>query len=391
MKADKLTFRKIRTAALPAAGLGLLVLFAGVLFDPQRAMPSYLIGYLFWLGISLGSYSLLMLHHLTGGKWGVGVRRFLEATIEPVPWFAVLFVPIILRAHVLFPWAYLAPTADSVVQHRAIYSNAPFFLVRAILYFGTWITLGFFLRRLSWDQDKTSDPDPTIKLRTISGPGLVWHCLIVTFATIDLVMVLERDWYSTVFPPLILSAQVLCAISLAVILLYFFRSYPGFDAFYTPHILNQLSNLLLTFVMLWTYLAFAQLLIIYAGNLPHEVTWYLHRIHGGWLWLGCLLAAGQFFAPFILLLFRSFKQAGRPLMLLAGSQLTLQLAAWLWYIAPSFRHAFRISLYDLVSVFGFGGIWILAYLTGLARAPVLAQNDPRCPVRVSPTENTLLL
>ncbi len=110
MNFDKLTFPKVRTGALLLAGLGLLALFAGVLFDPQRAMPSYLIGYLFWLGISLGSYSLLMLHHLTGGRWGIGVRRFLEAAVEPVPWFAVLFVPIILRTHVLFPWAYLTRT-----------------------------------------------------------------------------------------------------------------------------------------------------------------------------------------------------------------------------------------------------------------------------------------
>ncbi len=203
-------------------------------------------------------------------------------------------------------------------------------------------------------------------------------------------MVLERDWYSTVFPPLILSAQVLCAISLAIILLYLFRNHPGFEHFYTPQILNQFGNLLLTFVMLWTYLAFAQLLIIYAGNLPHEVTWYLHRIHGGWLWLACLLAAGQFFAPFILLLFRSFKQRGRSLMLLAGSQLVLQLAGWLWYIAPSSRHTLHINWYDLASVFGLGGTWIFLYLIGLARAPVLARNDPRFPLQVSPAENISL-
>jgi hypothetical protein len=390
MKPKQLTSPRVRFGALLFAAVGLLILLLGMWLDPQRAAPSYLIGYLFWLSISLGCYSVLMLHHLTGGKWGVGIRRFLEAGITPVPILALFFVPMALRARYLFPWAYLALTPNSVAQHRAIFSNGPAFAFRAILYFTIWIVLGWFLRRWSSEQDKTTDPEPTIRLRTLSGPGLLLHSLAVTFAAIDWVMVLERDWYSTVFPPLVLIGQVHCAISLAVIMLYVFRRLPGFEFFYTKERLNQYGNLLLTFVMLWTYLAFSQLLIIYAGNLPNEVIWYLRRIHGGWLGVGIFLALGQFFVPFLLLLFRGFKQAGRPLMLLACSQLVLQAIGWIWYIAPSSRDNLHLTWFDLCSFLGFGGAWVFLYLFGLARRPILAQNDPRFPLRFDAERTTLL-
>jgi hypothetical protein len=388
MKPEQMPSSRFRLGALCVAAVSLVVLLLGLWLDPKRNASSYLIGYLFWLSISLGSYSVLMLHHLTGGKWGVGIRRFLEAATVPILIFALLFVPVFLCARYLFPWANLDQTPDLVARHRAIYSNAPAFVGRAVLYFAIWIVLGWFLRKWSAEQDKTADPEPTIKIRTLSGPGLVLHSLLVTFAAIDWVMVLERDWYSTVFPPLVLVGQVLCAIAFGVIILDLFRDQPGFEPFLTKHCLNQYGNLLLTFVMVWTYLAFAQLLIIYAGNLPHEVTWYLHRIEGNWLWVGIVMAGGQFFIPFALLLFRRFKQAVRPLAVLACSQVVLQAISWIWYVAPSFRESLWLSWFDLASFAGFGSLWTLLFATGLSQRPILSRNDPRLPIGIDQTTRT---
>src|SRR5262249_9426869 len=152
----------------------------------------------------------------------------------------------------------------------------------------------------SSEHDRTGDPALVSRAQSFSGPGLVLLGLTVTFAAIDWVMSLESDWASTVFGALVGSSQLLAALALAIAVATFI---PIGDS-ETAQVWNDLGNLLLAFVMMWTYLAFAQFLLIWSGNLPDEITWYLHRTEGGWQWLGLALAIGYFVLPFIVLLSR---------------------------------------------------------------------------------------
>jgi hypothetical protein len=320
-----------------------------------------------------------MIHHLTGGNWGFVTRRFLEAGFMTLPLMVALFVPLLLGLPELYPWARPeAVAASEPLHHRAGYLNPTGFVLRALLYLGAWLALAFFLRKWSLQQDATTDPAPTIRLRTLSGVGIVVYPITGTFAFIDWVMSIEPRWFSTMFAVIVLIGQILIAIALVTALLAWFRHCPPFQAVVTRAHFHDLGNLLLAFVVFWTYVSFSQFLIIWSGNLPREIDWYLHRTAGGWKWLIGLLALFHFFVPFSLLLFRVMKRSVRRLAAIAALIFTVHIVEVFWIIEPSFfPTGGRIHWLDAAAVIGVGGLWLALFAWNLKRHPLLSLNDPR--------------
>jgi hypothetical protein len=339
--------------------LGFLVAGISLFFAPARVYPSYLIGFLFWMGLTLGCFPILMIYYLVGGIWGIPVRRFLEAGIGTLPLMAGLLVPLLFGFGYLYKWAQPESfRADLLLQHKQLYLNLPALIIRMTVFFCFWGALGFLLLRWSRREMTTTEPRPLIVLRRISAPGLVLFGLVTSFASIDWVMALEPDWYSSIFPLIILMGQILSALALSIILsakLVFDSQEP------TPDQLNQLSDLLLAFVMLWAYMSISQIIIIYAGNLPHEIVWYLHRMRGGWLPVSWLLAIFAFTVPFVLLLFRQLKRAPAWACAIAGGLLITQAVCVFWYVAPSFRSSLSLDWIDPFTFFGIGGAWVVIF------------------------------
>ena len=334
---------------------GFVVTAIGLFFAPARIFPSYLMGFLFWMGLTLGCFPVLMIYHLVGGTWGVPLRKFLEAGISTLPLMAALLVPLIFGLSHLYQWARPASmTADPILQCKEIYLNFPGFLLRMIIFFAVWGVLAMLLLRWSRPESNRNDPASVIALRKISGPGLAFFGLATSFAYVDLVMALEPDWYSSIFPVIILMGQILAALAFAIIM----SSATGSNQPVTLEQSNQLGDLLLAFVMLWAYMSFAQIIIIYAGNLPHEILWYLHRMRGGWLIVSWMLALFAFAVPFFLLLFRQVKRSPAWLSRLAAGLLVVQAICVFWYVAPSFRPTIFVDWIDPFSFLGVGGAWI---------------------------------
>ncbi|HEX3446389.1 MAG TPA: hypothetical protein VHS80_16855 [Chthoniobacterales bacterium] len=357
-----------RLAAAQRFGLvlfisGILVILTGLFFAPSRIFPSYLMGFLFWMGLTLGCFPVLMIYHLVGGSWGVPIRRFLEAGVSTLPLMALLSVPLLFGLGYLYRWAQPAAlAADPILQRKESYLNLPGFLLRMLVFFAIWGILAILLLRRSrpgrWD-----DPESLIALRKISAPGLVLFGLATSFAYVDWVMALEPDWYSSIFPVIILMGQILAALAFSIVLS---RSIDSGRSM-TAEELNQLGDLLLAFVMLWAYMSFAQIIIIYAGNLPHEIIWYLHRMRGGWLIVSWALALFAFGVPFFLLLFRRIKRSPTWLYGLAVGLLVAQAICVFWYVAPSFRSSMSIDWIDPFSFLGVGGAWIAVVAYRLTR------------------------
>jgi hypothetical protein len=356
--------------SLPLVVFGFILLVVSACLWPGRFFPSYLMAFLFWIGLTLGSFPVLMIHYLVGGSWGTPLRRFLEAALSTLPLMTVLLVPLFFGLNYLYAWTRAEEVARStILQHKEIYLNEPALVVRMIVIFALWLLLAFPLLRWSRRQDSARNLEPTIRLRTLSGPGLVIYTLATTFAYIDWVMALEPDWYSSIFPVIIIVGQTLSALALGILLsISSRRSVPDFV---TSEQLNQLGDLLLSFVVLWAYVSFAQLLIIYAGNLPHEIVWYLHRMRGGWLWIGVGLVACQFAAPFVLLLFRQIKRRGRILGWIAGGLFVMQGVCVFWYVAPTFRPAVSVDWLDPVTFVEVGAAWFLVFSRRLLTYPLL--------------------
>jgi len=272
--------RAQRSALLVAGAAGAILAIGGFL-DLEQLLRSYLVSFVFWTGIALGCLALVMLQHLTGGAWGIAIRRILEAGASVLPWMALLFLPIALGLPKLYLWAQpAAVAADPILRHKVPYLNVPFFLARTAVYFGIWSGWALLLRRLSLEQDRTGDARLSRKLQLLSGPGIVLYVLTMTFASVDWIMSLEPHWFSTIYGALLVAGQGLGAFAAAITgLLLLARVAPMREAA-TRKVLHDLGKLLLAFVMVWAYFSFSQFLIIWAGNLPEETPWYVRRIHG---------------------------------------------------------------------------------------------------------------
>ncbi|HSU56064.1 MAG TPA: hypothetical protein VLT36_18550 [Candidatus Dormibacteraeota bacterium] len=369
---------RIQTIALVVGIIALALSAFGAFHEPTQFFFSYLFACLFWVGLSLGCFLVTMIHQLTGGRWGYPTRRFLEAGFMSLPLMLVLFVPVLFGFHHLYPWAQPHEVAaNTVLQQRHAYLNGWAFIIRAAFFFLIVLWMAGCLRRWSLDQDTTPDATPTRKARTLSGPGVVLFVLLATMAYVDWIMSLEKRWYSTIFPIIILAGQILLAYAFSIIMLTAFRGHEPLAAVVSTTHYHHLGNLLLTFVLFWTYVSFGQLLIVFSGDLPPEIEWYLHRIAGSWKWVLAALALFHFFLPFFLLLFRAVKTRASSLTTLAVILFIMHMFDAYWLVMPSLhQHGIAVSWLDFTCVIGIGGVWFAFFFWRLKAAALLPQHDP---------------
>ncbi|MGC2420973.1 MAG: hypothetical protein WA405_04905 [Candidatus Acidiferrales bacterium] len=374
--------RENQAMAAGAAGV-ILAVICGVISmhgqNPwQQFFRSYLVAYIYWVSIPLGCLAILMLHHLTGGWWGLPIRRILEAGSRTLPLMAALFIPILVGMSRIYPWTQPGVIADDLDnQFKRAYLQPHFFMVRAVVYFAIWLVLAYLLNKWSAEQDRTGDPRLQHRMETLAGPGVILWGLAVTAAAIDWVMSLEPHWFSTIYGFLFIVVEVLAAMSFTIFVLRMLSDYePMKDSVDTKQ-LGDLGNLMLTFVLLWAYLSFSQLLIIWAGNLRNEIPWYTQRAFGGWAPIAVILLVLHFFVPFFLLLQRTVKRRLRTLSLVAAALVFLTFLDVYWLVAPSYSMRPHPTLMDLFAVVGIGGVWLGMFLRQLNRLPLLPVHDPR--------------
>jgi len=364
---------RIQLASLIIGIAALIASVIGAFANPKQFFFSYLFAELFWLGLSLGCFVVTMIHQLAGGRWGYPTRRFLEAGFMVLPLMAALFIPIFFGLRYLYPWA---TTAHPIHADKA-YQSSWAYIIRQVFFFFVWIWIALRLRKWSLEQDATNDAAPTRRARFLSGPGTVIYGLLVTFASIDWIVSLEKDWYSTMFGVILAGGQILTAFAFAILLLALFQKQEPFAAVVNKVHYHHLGNLLLTFVLFWTYVSFGQLLIIYSGDLPHELQWYLHRIAGSWKALIAVIALFHFFLPFFLLLFRGIKRSVAAIATLAALLLLVHIVDTYWLVMPTLHQTgVSVSWMDFTAVIGIGGLWIGYFLGRLKAAPLLPVNDP---------------
>ncbi|MBI3768324.1 MAG: hypothetical protein HY271_07475 [Deltaproteobacteria bacterium] len=378
---DHVFVRVQRVAGAVGAG-AILLCVAGALLNPAAFFRAYLVAYLFWFGIALGSLAILMVQYVTGGAWGAVVRRVLESGTRTLPLMAVLFVPLAFGLPYLYVWARPEVVAhDALLQHQRIYLNVPFFLVRAAFYFAVWITVTHFLNRWSLAQDSRPEPRLERRLEMLSRAGLMLYGLTETFAAIDWAMSLDPHWASTIYGILLMGGQGLAAFAFVIPVAAILARRPPLSRIITPDQFHDLGKLMLAFVMLWAYFSFSQFLIIWSGNLPEEIPWYLRRIQGGWLWVGILLALAHFMLPFVVLLSRDVKRRPRVLALVAGMLIVARFVDIFWLVRPTQGSAgLELHWLDFVTPFAIGGLWLWVFVWQLGTRPLVPVNDPCLPV-----------
>jgi hypothetical protein len=373
----------LRRRALAVGAVALALCLVGAFFDRAEFFRSYLIAYIFWLGLPLGCLGVIMIHHLVGGTWGFVIQRPLESALRTFPVMALLFVPLCFGLPDLYLWARPEAVAgDPLLQQKSAYLNLPFFIARAVLYFAVWISVSLRLTSWSAEQDQRSgsalDRSFVERLQTLSGPGLVLYGLTVTFSSIDWVMSIEPKWYSSIYGMIFMVSNGLIALAFVIGVVYFLARREPLARVSQPWVFQDLGNLLLAFVMLWAYTSFSQFLIIWIENLAHEIPWYLHRLAGGWGVLAVALAALKFALPFVLLLSRAMKQKAQALCAVAALVVAMQWLEMWWFVAPTFHpHGLALHWTTVLAPLGIGGIWFGMFLGQLQGRPLLPFGDPR--------------
>jgi hypothetical protein len=335
-------------------------------------------GFLYWVHLALGCLAGVLLAHIVAGNWSFTIRRFLEAGTMTLPLLAVFFIPLIFGMGVLYPWTNPETVAHSeLLQHKSGYLNIPFFLGRTVLYFAVWFVLAYFLNRWSARQDETDDPGLQKKLGILSPPGMILYMLTATFAAFDWMMSLEPDWFSSIYGVLFVSGQALMAVAFSVIVLALFRKKQPVAERATIAIFNDLGNFLLGLVAFWAYIAFSQYLIIWSGNLPEEIIWYITRTQGGWQYVALALIIFNFTLPFVVLLARAVKRRVNLLVFIAIFIAVMRYVDLYFLTMPALRPTLWVHWLDFVIPVAMGGFWVALFAWALKRKALIPLHDPR--------------
>jgi hypothetical protein len=370
-------FENLPMRLVSIGGILLAVCIVGGLRDGGEFFRSYLVAFLFWIGITLGCLALLMMQHLTGGNWALVIRRILEAGSRTLPLMAVAVLPLLAGMKSLYSWSQPGQS-DPVIVAKHMYLNSGFFIARTIFYFACWFFLVYWLKNLSRAEDAGGDASVWARMEGLSGGGLVLYGLTVTFASVDWVMSLEPRWYSTIYGLLFMVGQALAALAFSIMMLIWLSDRKPLSEVVRPSYFQDLGSFLLAFVMLWAYLEFSQFLIIWGGNLNEEIPWYIRRMQGIWGRVGLVLVLLNFALPFFLLLFRNVKRRTPSLLLVAGLVLLMRLVDMYWMVLPAFGGGdVRLTWMNVLLPFGMGGVWLAYFTWQLQQMPILPVHDPR--------------
>jgi hypothetical protein len=382
------TYRRMGLSLLAFAfGIGLCIVLAS--HRVEMLWRAYLLGVLSCCLVSLGAAGLLAIGNLTGGRWAVAGRPFYLASMRTMPVVAIMLVPIAFALPQIYPWADPSTAATfHFSRGKDIYLSQPFFLVRSAIYLAVWLFIAWWLGHLSRID---VPPGVTFRMRRAGAISLVLLAPTATFAAFDWAMSLEPLWYSSIYGAVLTAGGVVAAHSLAV---YGLARMPSslresiVDAtihqhdheLHAPAVLRDLGNLLLAFIMVWTYFSLSQYIIIWSANLPSEIVWYLARQNHGWQYLALAMIALCFVLPFLMLLSRDVKHNIRTLAFVALIVIAGYGINMYWTVVPAFRpievgdHLAAIS--GLLAVGGFWSALNSWQLGRIVNSPEFRVNHP---------------
>ena len=371
---------RIRQRALIAGAVGVVICIIGIFKAPDRFFPSYLLAFMFVLGLSLGSLGLLMLQHLTGGNWGIIIRRPLESATRVLALVAVLFVPIFFGMKYLYAAWLDAPSSGegALSDFQRDYLTPNGFRIRAIVYFVIWLVLVFIFNRWSREQDANRDDRGLRRrLKMLAGPGIILYVFVMSFAAIDWVMSISPHWASTIYGFLFIAGQLISSMSLMIAVVVLLARAGPLSGVLQPRHIHDLGKLLLAFLMLWAYFDFSQLLIIWSGNQPEEITFYRTRLYSEWGVVAVVVVIFHFFVPFCLLLSRDLKRNTKLLPKVALWLIFMRVVDLFWMTRPEFTPNAWPNLWDLAALLALGGLWCFVFAGQLKQLPLLPLGDPK--------------
>jgi hypothetical protein len=367
---------RIGKLGLQVGGAAAVATAALAFMNPEQFFRSYLVAFVWLLGVTLGSYGLMLIHHLSGGAWGLMIRRIFEAATRTLPVLAIAFVPVVLGMKSLYVWTgHHEGHEEPHAGLRAAYLTPTGFIARALVCFALWTLFAVILSRLSLKQDQTGDSSIAPRMKKIAAGGVVLHVILMTFCAIDWLMSLSPEWSSTIYGFYVIVGQVVSALAFVILMSLFLAGRaPLLGRFRSDHF-HDYGKLLLAFIMIWAYFAVSQFLIIWSGNLPEETSWYMGRMVGGWKWVSVVLVFAHFVFPFVLLLSRNLKRDRHRLARVAVLMLAVRWLDVYWLVAPAFTDHATIHPLDLTTPIALFGLWFFVFARELKARSLLPVHE----------------
>lgn len=380
----------------------------------NHIIRAYLMGFMTCFGFAGGGLCMLMLQYVTGGKWGLVLRRPIEAMTRTMWLVALMFLPIGIWMGHLYQWAKYptqAATLDAlskgwITLEQALTANdkRPMLSpgsawVQVGIVFAILLTFTYFLNKWSLQQD--ADPLTgtqgsfdrwRTKFENLSGIGILIYVILLTDLSILLIKSLDVTWYSSIYGLQFLVGQGYAVLALGILIVILLSRYEPMKTLLRVTEQHDLGKLALAFVMLNIYLCFAEFLIIWSGNIPDEIPWYLNRIHGGWWYICSLDFIAHWLIPFCLLLSRDIKRNKKKMIWLCSWMIFARLVDMFWLIEPNFKDAAgNLHIHGNVGILAYItvpvcvlGIWAAYFLTELKARPLIVVNDPHLEEMLEP-------
>jgi hypothetical protein len=360
-------FVPLQQWSLLAGVIAAVLCAVAAFFRPDQFFAAYLIAFLLCWTISMGCLAISLLHHLTGGGWGIPIRRTLEAASSTLPLLALMVIPILFNLPRLYIWA--RPEVlevDAILRQKLPYLNPLFFQLRAVFYFAVWIVLNAFVNWAESTVTRKNESERRQTLAKLGAAGIVLWGLTVTFAAIDWSMSLDPHWISQVYGVLFMSGQAVSGMAFVIVVVINLRRDSRVASLLTISRLHDVGNFLMAFTLFWTYITLTQFLVIWSGNLPEETPWYLIRSTGGWQYVITAIICLHFVLPFLILLCRSTKRNPYRLQAVACLLLAMRVVDLYWLVQPAFSPGvFAFNWMLFLTIPAVGGIWLAVFIRNL--------------------------
>lgn len=369
--------KRVAIASWGVGVLGVVACLVGVSGNPVAAFGSYHAAYMLYLALALGSLAFVLIHHVTGARWGVVLRRIAEAVASTLPLFVILFVPVLLGKNHLFEWMRPEVAAsDKLIQEKAGYLNVPFFLVRAVFYFAVWTFFSTRLAKLSQAQDGGNGEAYLAKMKRLTAPAILLFALSITFAAFDWLMSVSPHWFSTMFGVYYFAGAFQAGLALLILVTFAIRRTGLLQGIVSVEHMHDMGKFLFAFTVFYAYIAFCQYFLIWYANIPEETFWYLERWEGGWAGTALTMVFTTFVIPFLILLGREPKRRAGPLIAASLIVLIGRAIEMYWMVMPSLKVGPTMPWTTLAALVGIGGLFLGTIAWRLGKAPLIPIGDP---------------
>ena len=379
----------VKAAGLGAVGLAIAAALGAAANDGFRRFSlSYDVAFCWVLVLGLGALFWVTLQNLVNAHWSIVLRRVGEVLAAQAPVLALLalpvVVPIFMGSSSIYAWSNAEEVHNNhVLHHKAAYLNPTFFLIRFVVYFGFWTLLSRFFLKNSIAQDSSKDAQGlAAKMRAAAGPGMIAWGLTMTFCAFDLLMSLDKLWFSTMFGVYFLASCVLSINSFLPLAAMWLQKRGVLTKSVTVEHYHDLGKMMFAFTVFWAYIGFSQFMLLWYANIPEETDWFRHRFVGGWTggWglVSATLLFGHFVIPFFGLLSRHIKRRKPTLAFWAIWQLVMIYLDIYWIVMPYADAAGPpFGLIDVACLVGVLGVFIAGAAFRAKSLNLMPTNDPR--------------